>query len=57
MHLCLQESAELFVRDFIITRLLHLEFCADFDFPLQDDPFPLLEGVLRADSRGPPEAR
>ncbi|VDD77259.1 unnamed protein product [Mesocestoides corti] len=52
-----QQAAHLFIRDFILTRLLHLEFCADFDFPLQEDPFSLLEGVLRSQKRGPPEAR
>ncbi|KAL5110174.1 39S ribosomal protein L44 mitochondrial [Taenia crassiceps] len=50
-------TANLFVRDFILTRLLDLEFCADFAFPLQDKPFALLEGVLRFDNRGPPEPR
>lgn len=51
------QAADLFVRDFILTRLLDLEFCADFPFPLQDKPFTLLEGVLRFDNRGPPEPR
>ncbi|KAL5963935.1 Ribosomal protein L44 mitochondrial [Taenia solium] len=51
------QAANLFVRDFVLTRLLDLEFCADFPFPLQDRPFALLEGVLRFDNRGPPESR
>ncbi|VDM31281.1 unnamed protein product [Hydatigera taeniaeformis] len=52
-----QRVANLFIRDFILTRLLDLELCADFSFPLQDEPFALLEGVLRFDNRGPPEPR
>lgn len=40
-----------------MTRLLTLEFCSDFPFPLQDEPFKLLSGVLRFYKRGPPEPR
>lgn len=36
---------------------MDLEFCSDFPFPLQDDPFVLLEGVLRYYKQGPPEPR
>ncbi|VDK20681.1 unnamed protein product [Taenia asiatica] len=52
-----EQAANLFVRDFVLTRLLDLEFCTDFPFPLQEKPFALLEGVLRFDNRGPPESR
>ncbi|KAM3175801.1 hypothetical protein ACTXT7_007816 [Hymenolepis weldensis] len=52
-----QKAADLFIRDFILTRLLTLEFCSDFPFPLQDEPFKLLSGVLRFYKRGPPEPR
>ncbi|KAL7063864.1 hypothetical protein AAHC03_05542 [Spirometra sp. Aus1] len=51
------KTAHLLVRDFILTRLTELDFCADFDFPMQDDPFPLLKQVLLSQNRGPPEAR
>uniref|UniRef100_A0A0R3TYU3 Large ribosomal subunit protein mL44 n=1 Tax=Rodentolepis nana TaxID=102285 RepID=A0A0R3TYU3_RODNA len=40
-----------------LTRLLTLEFCSDFPFPLQDEPFRLLSGVLRFYKHGPPEPR
>lgn len=53
----IQQASNLFVRDFILTRLLDLDFCADFNFPHQDDPFDLLKGVLRFNGRGTPEFR
>ncbi|VDN12320.1 unnamed protein product, partial [Dibothriocephalus latus] len=51
------KTAHLLVRDFILIRLIELDFCADFDFPMQNDPFPLLKQVLLSMNRGPPEPR
>ncbi|CAH8553459.1 unnamed protein product [Heterobilharzia americana] len=48
------EKAQLFIRDFILVRLADLDLT---ELVSISEPLPLLQGILKSQGRGPPEAR